>query len=271
MDANRRAAEIEEAISYGIYWGSLPPAPIDDIDTEVPSFFDLESGKPIGLSEVLERGVCGYRGPQRKPVLSFKEALVRFQQDETLDLADREHLERLAADNRMEDHWDSIQRCRPIDTAMAFPGWLIWHVLAARHAAEVVDDHPQRQRHAENAESLAKFLRKKGQTDEPSCQLLEDLARQLRRPEEFTPFNPILIPVSRKSRNTFRGRATVNSRVLKAFINWMSNHLKATYGQPLNEVVATLTDTAFPGRETTIDHVRNAIKPTTKKGRAGKR
>jgi hypothetical protein len=41
------------------------------------------------------------------------------------------------------------------------------------------------------------------------------------------------------------------------------NQLKTLYGQPFYELVATLTDSAFSGRETTTDHVRNAVKPTS--------
>jgi hypothetical protein len=53
-------------------------------------------------------------------------------------------------------------------------------------------------------------------------------------------------------------------------MNLMTNHFKTLYGQPLYEVVATLTDSAFPGRETTTDHVRNAVKPTRQEDRLGK-
>jgi hypothetical protein len=48
------------------------------------------------------------------------------------------------------------------------------------------------------------------------------------------------------------------------------NQFKTLYGQPFYEVVATLTDSAFPGRETTTDHVRNEVKPTRQKDQLGK-
>jgi hypothetical protein len=210
------------------------------------------------------------RVPEKRRTPSFKEALASFRQDRTLDPADREHLERLAADSRMEDHWNALEHVQPLVTWDS-PGWFIWHVLAARRAAEFVRDYPDRELHAQNAQRLVKFLRKRGEIDESSCELLKVLARQLREPEEFEPFNPIPIPVSRKSRNTFRGHATHNSRELKAFMHWMSNHLKSTYGKPFNELVATLTDIAFPGRETTVDQVRAAVKPTTQRGRSRRR
>jgi hypothetical protein len=268
MDSRQQAAEIQEAIKAGIYVGSLPSGPIEDSEPSV--FLDAESGKPIGLSEVAKVGICILQVPEERRIHSFKQALACFRQDQTLDSADREHLERLAADSRIDEHWNLLEGFRPVVT-WASPGWFIWHVLAARRAAEFVRDYPDRQLHAQNAERLTKFLRQKGEMDEPSCQLLEDLARQLREPEEFQPFNPIPIPVSRKSRNTFRGHATHNSRELKAFMHWMSNHLKSTYGKPFNELVATLTDITFPGRETTVDQVRAAVKPTTQAGRSGRR
>jgi hypothetical protein len=153
---------------------------------------------------------------------------------------------------------------------MAPPGWFIWHMLVARRAAESVNDYPQRQNHARNLESLASFLRKKGQTDENSLRLLGELAGQLREPEEFQPFKPFPISVSRKS-HAFGGGASLNSRVLNVFMKLMSNHLKATYGRPFNEIVATLTDIAFPGRETTVDQVRTAVKLRNRIDRTGKR
>jgi hypothetical protein len=128
----------------------------------------------------------------------------------------------------------------------------------------------RRTANAQNAESLARFLKNKGQIDKQTLLLLKKLAHDLKEPEDLRPLNPAAIPVSRKARNTFEGHMTTNSRVVKAFMVWMSRHLRATYGQPLNELVATLTDITFPERETTIDQVRAAVKPTTRKGRSAK-
>jgi hypothetical protein len=274
MDSSQRDAEIQDAIRHGIYVGSLPSGPIEIQDP--PIFLDEKSGQPIKISELIKRADgdrhCIMREPEPSPrPCSYKEALARFKKDETLDSADRKHLNRLAADTRMIKHWEFIQRCRPLITWAASPGWLVWHVLVARRAAEFFGDYPQKQRYAENTENLARYLRLKGETDESTCQLLEDLALQLRQPEALEPFKAMPVPVSRKGRNTIRGRETSNTRELKAFMNLMANHFKATYGQPLYDVVATLTDSAFPGRETTVDHVRNAVKPTRTKDRSGKR
>ena len=76
--------------------------------------------------------------------------------------ADRQHLKRLAADSRMIEHWNEIQRFQPRETWLASPGWLIWHVLVARRAAEFFGDYPEKQRHAENVENLAKYLKAGG-------------------------------------------------------------------------------------------------------------
>jgi hypothetical protein len=266
MDPKRQAAEIEEAIGYGFYAGCLPPAPVDEIETQ-GFFFDLESGKPIKLTAALERSF-GYQSARSRPVRSFKQALVGFQHDERMDSADRGHLERLSNDERMKDHWGSLCRVRPLDPSMAPPGWFLWHMLVARRAAESVNDYPQRQDHARNLETLTSFLRKKGQTDERSLRLLRELASQLREPEEFQPFKPFPISVSRKA-HAFGHGASLNSRVVNVFMKLMSNHLKAVYGRPFHEIVATLTDIAFPGRETTLDHVRNAVKLGRRVSRPG--
>ena len=270
MDSSEQVAEIQEAIAAGIYVGSLPSAPMGDSEPRI--FIDEKSGQPITLNELAKRGRCILREPElRASTCSYEEALARFRQDETLDLADREHLQRLSADSRMIDHWVFIQACQPLLTWAASPGWLIWHVLTARRAAEYFGDYPQKQRHAENAENLARYLRQMGEADEQTCKILEDLALQLRKPEALKPFNEMPLLVSRKGGNSVQGRPTHNTRELKTFMNLMTNHFRSTYGQPLYEVVATLTDSAFRGRETTTDHVRNAVKPTRKKDRLGKR
>jgi hypothetical protein len=272
MTSDEQVTEVQKALRCGIYAGSLPLGPIEDSEPRI--FLDKESGHPIELSELVKRvgGQLILREPEpRTRPCSYEEALARFQKDETLDLADRKHLNRLAADSRMIEHWNFIQRCEPQNAWDASPGWLIWHVLVARRAAEYFGDYPQKRRFAESAENLARYLRQKGETDEQTCQLLEELAVQLRQPEALKPFEGVLVPVSRKGGNIIRGREAYNTRELKAFMNLMTNHFKVTYGQPLYEVVATLTDSAFPGRETTIDHVRTAVKPTRKKDRLGKR
>lgn len=269
MDSRQQAAEIQEAIKAGIYVGSLPSGPIEDSEPSV--FLDAESGKPIGLSEVAKVGICILQVPEERRIHSFKQALACFRQDQTLDSADREHLERLAADSRIDEHWNLLEGFRPVVT-WASPGWFIWHVLAARRAAEFVRDYPDRQLHAQNAERLTKFLRQKGEMDEPSCQLLEDLARQLREPEEFQPFNPIPIPVSRKSRNTFRGHATHNSRELKAFMHWMSNHLKSTYGNRSTNWLPLLpTSLSRAEKQPSIRCVPRSSRPLKQGGQAGDR
>jgi len=277
MNQDQKAAAIREAIEFGIYAGSLPPSPVEVTQADGPIFFDVETGLPLTLEEVARRGVCIYRSPDTVPLYplfeksSLKKALLKFQQDQTLDLADREHLKRLAADERLQEHWNYIVRCcKPKDPSAASAGQLIWHVLAARRAAEFVEEYPERQQHAQNAESLAGFLKKKGQIDKQTFLLLKKLAHDLKQPEDLRPLTPAAIPVSRKARNTFEGHTTTKSRVLKAFMTWMSRHLRATYGQPLNELVATLTDITFPERETTVDQVRAAVKPTTRKGRSAK-
>jgi hypothetical protein len=199
MNSDEQVTEIREALSHYTYVGSLPLGPTED--HEAPIFLDEKTGQPIQISELIKRPVgerhCIMRAPEvaTRPC-SYKEALSRFQKDETLDSVDRQHLKRIAADSRMNDHWNFIQRCQPLNAWAASPGWLIWHVLVARRAAEFFGDYPQKQRYAENAENLARYLRQKGETEEPICRSLEDLALQLRQPEALEPFKELPVRVS---------------------------------------------------------------------------
>jgi hypothetical protein len=114
MGQEERAAAVQEAIEFGIYAGSLPPSPIEVTKAEGPIFFDVETGLPLTFEEVARRGVCVYRSLDSIPLYphfeksSLKKALFKFQQDQTLDTADREHLKPLAADERLEEHWSYI-------------------------------------------------------------------------------------------------------------------------------------------------------------------
>jgi hypothetical protein len=211
MSQDQKAAAVGEAIKFGIYAGSLPPSPIEVTAAEGPIFFDVETGLPLTREEMATRRVLVYRPSESVPLYplfkksSLKRALLEYGKDETLDLADREHLKRLAADERLQEHWNYIVRsCKPTDPSAASAGQFIWHVFAARRAPEFVDDYPERQRHAQNAESLAIFLKEKGQLDKQTFHLLKKLAHDLREPEDLRLLNLTAIPVSRKGRNIFR-------------------------------------------------------------------
>jgi hypothetical protein len=193
MDQVRKASAVQEAIEYGIYAGPLPPSPIERASAEHITFLDIETGRPLTLEQVHERGVCLYKSPEpskpppfdRMPTLNV--ALNLFQEDQTLDLDDREHLKRMVADHRLKDHWEYIVRCcKPTDPWVASAGQFIWHVLAARRAAEFVKDYPERRRHAENAESLAEYLKRQWKIDEQTYRLLKKLAGELREPQELS-------------------------------------------------------------------------------------
>ena len=84
--------------------------------------------------------------------------------------------------------------------------------------------------------------------------------------EELLPRDPILPP---DELFPYPGMRDFNEWSL--YRGWMRQYLNRTYGQPLNEVIATATDIAFPGQETTLDQVRAAVKPTTRRGRSAKR
>jgi hypothetical protein len=210
---------------------------------------------------------------------SFKDSLEHFEQEhgDKLDAADREHLGRWAewtADGSWAEDWNTIQaRARErveLFGTYAASGFFIRYVLRVRRIAQSINqehaERPRHLKHAEQAENLAKFLKQGNGTlmlpesvDKQLCRLLEFSARRWREPGEFlTFFGPIR--VSRLDRK--------GSRPRMAFMNAMSGYMEDVCGQPLDNVVATLTDIAFQGRPTTIEEVRSARKPTTRSGRS---
>jgi hypothetical protein len=100
MDADEQVREIQDAFKHRIYAGLLPPGPIEE--SEKPIYLDGETGRPIEISELLKRPEgrrhCIARVPEpRTHSRSYEEALARFQKDERLDPADRQHLKRSSA------------------------------------------------------------------------------------------------------------------------------------------------------------------------------
>jgi hypothetical protein len=234
------------------------------------------------LADALTSGICvaPERGALERPSWSsFKDSLERFKREHggKLDSADQEHLGRWSewiASNLWEGNWNTIQtKARKGRSGVyAESGFFISYVLQIRRIAESInEEHLERPRHlmhAAQAESLVKFLRQVGriQTPEPIdlqlCELLELRAREWRNPSEvYTFFGPI-----RVSRNNREG-----SRQRIAFMNAMSSYMEDVCGQPLDNVVATLSDIAFWPRTTTIDEVQSARKPTTRSGRSNRR
>lgn len=269
MTAEQQADAVQEAISYGIHLSSLPTDSKDRITRLI--YLHESTGRRLTFSEAIKQmKECRVQSETVVLSLSFDEAVQRLLDDKTLDPEDREHLEGLRTDFRIHEHWKVIEKTPEVSTNKATPGDLIWQVLVGRRVARFIGEFPAREEQARNAEKLAGFLRRTGEVKESDCRLLDDLASRLREPEDYRFLHVGSIPVSRKSRNTSAGKATKNSREVKAFINWMVGYMKATYGRPFNEVVATLTDVTFPGRETTLDQVRAAVKVSTDKGRARK-
>ena len=184
------------------------------------------TGRRLTFSEAVKQmKECRVRSETVVLKMSFSEAVQGLLEDDTLDPEDREHLERLRADFRVQEHWKAIEKTPEVVTSEATPGDLIWQVLVGRRVARFVGEFPAREEQARNAEKLAGFFRRTGEAREFDCRLLDDLASRLREPEDYRFLKVASIPVSRKSRHTSAGKATKNSREIKAFINWMVGYI----------------------------------------------
>ena len=182
------------------------------------------------------------------------------------------HLAQWTGDDRAEEVWSEIEkklRLRGLADILQDDRYregvavvFIRHVLAAKGVAEA--DRPDYLKHAAEAESLARFL--SGYHSGMNLILpplpkrrdlvpdLENVARELR-------------DIAKKSTPVSRKRP---DRARTSFMRMISEEIRGMCGKQLDEVVAVLTDEAFPDKETSLDQVRSARKPTTKKGRSGR-
>jgi hypothetical protein len=196
----------------------------------------------------------------------FKAALHSIANSDDLNRADRKHLARWTNDCRTDEAWSKIQKKvrSPVDEE-TFAQIFIRETLATRRVAEA-DQWPEFLTHAVEAESLAKFLR--GTPIEmlmlppvpdlvELVPLLEKAGRRLREVASHG------MHVSRQHNDGLRPR--------RVFMRMISTDLiQELCGQPVDDAVCILTDIAFPDRETTIDQVRAARKPTTRRGRSAR-
>jgi hypothetical protein len=189
---------------------------------------------------------------------SFKNCLEYFEQEhkDKLDSADRKHLNRWAvwtAERLWQEPWTTIQtkateHGQPF-AAYASPQFFIRYFLQVRRVAESINQARTAGRRrlrdlkqAEQAENLAKLLRGIGTQALPDpldlqlSKLLDFRARRWRDPGElWMGFGPMRI-----SRVDLKG-----SRPRVAFMNAMSRYMAYVCRQPLDNVVAMLSDIAF--------------------------
>jgi hypothetical protein len=195
------------------------------------------------------------------------------------DADDEQHLARWAIDDRAEEVWKTIQihafgptSCganRALDPVEAF----VVSVLLARRAADNSDNvyrqwQQRRARYlefAENAERLSKFYRTAMSEPPPipstahkklrlRAEIYERDAKMMRK---------LAVKATKGLRITREDRKGSRRRV--AFMSSMSHLTSILCAKPLDNVVAILTDIAFPRREaTSLEQVRSARRDTTR-------
>jgi hypothetical protein len=227
----------------------------------------------------------------------FKDALERFRCRNDLEPANREHIERWARDERADALWDRFHREAPEHK----PEGLITGALFARCAAELFERIGRPRRSNKLRKTVSNLLL----SDSPDWRVapfLEHAAEYLRNEPEIYQVAPDILPdytvriVNVDSVDAealglglessapqviadpdgelppllaYRNvRQNVNnSRPRRTFKILLSEQMKLIRGNRLDDLVAALTEIAFPGGEVDADHVRPARRPTTRKAR----
>ncbi len=183
---------------------------------------------------------------------------------DNLQSEERAFLERWMADPRADDVWSKIEAAiqkKHGEFAEGLRRPFIYDVLAV--SAGYATDPSAFLKQADNAESLARFLRGPNSRPDPPLlpnsevliSSLEDAARALRS-MAASQIEAGLKQVSRMDQNGSRARVT--------FMQSVSELLKAFCGEFLDEAGIFLTDIGFPNQETTLDQIRAARRPTTR-------
>jgi hypothetical protein len=224
---------------------------------------------------------------------SFKAELTRFRAElaemrklepacDEVHSEDEQHLARWEADDRADEIWKTIQAQAIGPFPIQDNKWIeplelfILSVLLARKAADNIDDVHRRweskriryDQLAMNAETLAEFYNK-ALIGAPSKPSIEDQKMRLRASiyredaqimRRLAARRPKVLRISRMDRNGSRKRV--------AFMYLMSTSMMHLCGKPLDSIVASLTDIAFPGPEaTSLEQVRSARRESTRTGR----
>jgi hypothetical protein len=227
----------------------------------------------------------------------FRDALERFGRRNDLDPANREHIERWAKDERADDLWKRFHREAPERK----PEGLIAVALLARCAAELLE-RIRRPRHSNKLRKAlsnllvsdlpdwrvapllglaAEYLQNEPEIYQVAPDIFPDLTVRVMNvdsvdleaqelglksaaPQVFTDPGGELLPLF-----AFRGvRQNVNnSGPRRTFKILLGEQMKLISGHRLDDLVAALTEIAFPGTEVDADHVRPARRPTTRKAR----
>jgi hypothetical protein len=197
--------------------------------------------------------------------------------------ADRELIERWLADDRADDGWRMVCEAAAAKNMRIEPELVIKTVLAARRSARATVNriygvrHPHRlsgwsDRLQELKERITdKLVQGPGKLEpDDVAHFLEEQASALREWGE--------VNLSFSDHRGLPGRTKFEvsrqdqdgSRARKLFMRIASDFFFSHLNRPLDEVVATLTEVAFPGKQIDVEDVIAARKPTTKSGRTRK-
>jgi hypothetical protein len=201
----------------------------------------------------------------------FKALIKQFrQQHHALDKADEELLKRWEKDdghNAIEASISIVENAAKGENQVEALAWLIHHVLFVRHYSEVLDqlgsEQTELRREQNKSEKeyrirLAKSIRSNSISIHRLSDLLKKAAADLDNIKMAKPADLLI-------RSSHDG-----SRPRTLFIAELSNLVHELTGSRLDIDVAALTDIAFPRNEpTSIDAVRSATRPSTRKGRGG--
>jgi hypothetical protein len=201
---------------------------------------------------------------------SLKKEIASVLQSDNLLSEEKAFLGRWLADSRADAIWSKIEAKIRKRHGDVFAGGLkiifIREIVGGLLMASQPPDSKAMLKQAENAESLAKFLRGPSSQDLPSIlpnseALIESLVAASRTLREMAQrqIETGMRQVSRMDRKGSRKRG--------AFSWWISETLRSFCGQPVDEAAAFFTDLAFPREETDADKIRNTRRPRTRAGR----
>lgn len=205
--------------------------------------------------------------------LSLKTEIAFILRSDNLRSEEKVFLTGWLAEPRADDIWSKIepkikQKHGEVFASAAIKIF-IREILGGLMIASHPPDSKTMLKQADNAESLAKFLRAPSSLSLPSILpnsenliaslvVAGDTLRQMAQRQIETGMRQ----VSRIDRNGSRKRG--------AFSWWMTETLSSFCGQPFDEAAAFFTDIAFPDQEADADSMRNTRRPRTRAGR-GKR
>ena len=186
-------------------------------------------------------------------------------EDDFLNPSHRADLVQLANDPDIEQVWANIEKFRGKQSKLVMR-FFIREILIARRLAEAADDWPDYLTHAKEAGSLARFLKGSRRLPPPLPMIgmlalvtsLEKVALMLRERAKMSRIH--------RSREDIDG-----SRQYTLFMRLVSLHMQEMFGRWFDHEVADLTNILFPRAMVTNDSVRATRRPTTSKGRSGKK